>query len=108
MKGFRKRYMVENVWEKVAEKLDFVENSNFILESTKIKFCKFLEKYPWRNTIAVNLHNLKACNFTTIGLAQAFSCEVVFLYSTFNPLFLELVSENILKSSCCENYFDLC
>ena len=27
--------MVQNVWAKIAENLDFVENSNFILRSTK-------------------------------------------------------------------------
>ena len=33
VKGFLKM-MVQNVWEKIAEKLDFVENSNFARKSS--------------------------------------------------------------------------
>ena len=35
IKGFKKRDMIENIWGKISENLDFVENSNFIRGSTK-------------------------------------------------------------------------
>ena len=31
-----KRDMAQNVWDKIAENLDFVENSNFIRGSTEV------------------------------------------------------------------------
>ena len=35
VKGFKERDTVQNVWEKIAENLDFVENSNFIRGNTE-------------------------------------------------------------------------
>ena len=58
-----KRATVENVWEKIAESLDFVENSNFSRGSTeaavrRLFWFKFPEKGPWRSPIIAKLHNL--------------------------------------------------
>ena len=55
--------MVENVWEKIAENLNFVGNSNLSTESTeaavrRLLWCNFPEKCPRQNPIVAKSHNL--------------------------------------------------
>ena len=66
-KDFKKRDVIENVWTKVAENLDFVENSNFIIRKywssySQLFYCKFPKRYPWWSPwwspIIVKFYNL--------------------------------------------------
>ena len=55
--------MVENVWEKIAENLNFVGNSNLSTEITeaavrRLLWCNFPEKCPRQNPIIAKSHNL--------------------------------------------------
>ena len=43
--------MVQNVWEKCSENLDFVENSNFIRESTEAAVRGFSGKNSRENPL---------------------------------------------------------
>ena len=86
------RDMVGNVWEKIPENLDFVESSNFIRRSTVATVC------------ICSGGNCKGNRTLTQVL---FSCKVVFYQRTSGQLLPKPVSENILKNSCCEYYFNL-
>lgn len=48
--------MVYNVWEKIAENLYFVKNSNLIRE--KVLWCKFAGKNLWRSPMVVKFQDL--------------------------------------------------
>ena len=97
MKGFQKRYMVQNIWERIAENLDFVKSSNFIRGSTKaaVGVCHGVNR---RRTYSSNYDR-------TVPLV--FSCEITFLQNPSGRLLLEVVTENILKNSNSENYLNL-
>ena len=107
VKGFENRDMIENVWEKIIENLDFVENRNFIKGNTKQQFAVVLVKIPSQIPMAecyyFKLHNLNLKLYYNKTLTRVPSYKIAFLQNTFGLLLLELVSENILKSSCCEN-----
>ena len=44
VKVFKEKDSVQNAWEKVAEKLQFAENSNFIRESSNWEYFVILKK----------------------------------------------------------------
>ena len=82
-KDLKKRDMVENVCEKIAQNLNFVESGNFIRGSTKeaVPSCPGLNF--WKNTIPMVKSycckvNLNLHIYYNRTLTQTFSCEVAF------------------------------
>ena len=93
--------MVQNVWEKIAEDLCFVENSNFIRGSTEAGIHGWSGINSQKNTrggvpIIENLKNLSLQVSYNGTLSDVFLWNSV-LQNTSGPL--EVLSENILKNN---------
>ena len=95
---------------KIAENLDFVENSNFIRGSTKVgphvRFGVNRWKFPVIQPYFSKVIGLKPGTlFFPIIFPKVF--KKALLQDTYERLLLEVASVNILKNSCSENYFNL-
>ena len=92
--------MVQNVWDKISENLGFVENNNFISESTNaaVSECSGVnsQKIPMALSCYSNVTGLNSKLCHNRILPKVFPCETAFLQNTSERL--EVLRENILKS----------
>ena len=81
VKGFTKRVAVQNVWQRITEKSDFVEVSNFIRGSTEaaIRECSginLIGKHTWRSPILAKFHDLCLWCYDSRTLSLVFYCKI--------------------------------